>query len=1004
MPFIIPVIAGVAAAVGTVTAALGAAFTAIGLSAGLATSLAGFIVRYAIVSAISWAASKLFAPKMGQALVASRQASVLQLDLGEGPREAAFGRCALGGRLRDAFNYGTDFEWEVLVIKLADHEVDALEQVIVNDRVYDFTADGLQTHADFVVDGVSHLEIHFRPGTLTQTPPAGLVSVSAGRWTSNDVMKGCAHVWVAYKVSDKVWPTGRPSLRWVGRWKKCYDARKDSTVPGGSGAHRWNDPSTHEWTDNAYVCWYNFQRGVWTNGQLMVGPGRSEEEQPAARMIAPANACDEDVTLKAGGTEKRYRANGLVRADERWIDVCEDFALAMAGEIVERDGGWEIDVGVARTVDFTFTDRDILANAPLEYQAKLGRAELVNTVTATYVSPSKLYNDHSAPLRRSSADVTADGEPRERSMPLVYVHSDTQAQRCSEIARRKARRMRQATVPLSMRFMRAEVGDWCEWTSERYFGGQTIKFVVVGVGIDPATGVSLALREIHSDVFGWTAATDELDALAPDYLPPAAPGAAGVASFAATPFPIVGADSVQRPGVKCTFTAPTDQTIVAIRFDWRPDGGGQIVSDWALAPFTGEHVLVNVPADFDIEVRATPETDPQRANTTTSWVDVHTPVETALVNGYLTNESHTVATASDGSGGSFTGAGGTFVVRKGTVDKTGAGPAYSVVGTPTGGLSISINASSGVYTVSGMSGDAGQATLRAVYDGVTIDRVYSLAKAKAGAPGADGDDGGDGVDGVSPTTAFLTNESHVVATASDGSGGDYSTAGGTLKVFVGATDVTTSSTFSVVGTPTGGLSISINATSGVYTVTGMTSDAGQATLRAVHGGVTIDKVYSLAKAKTGAAGDPGAPGGVVSKSATVTDIYTSGTSKIEAGRCAFGSTATGGSWRTTLTLRKEFGGSPTAVSNGPDATFNGNWEIIETSTGGTSGTVLATSTFQAVDASGIVTLTIANASSVMSDLVTSGARDVVARVWRASGSNELQEFTVKLTVEYIPPS
>lgn len=119
---------------------------------------------------------------------------------------------------------------------------------------------------------------------------------------------------------------------------------------------------------------------------------------------------------------------------------------------------------------------------------------------------------------------------------------------------------------------------------------------------------------------------------------------------------------------------------------------------------------------------------------------------TNAVVGYLTNESVTIATAFDGTGGTFTSAGGTFKVFDGLTDKTGnAAVTYSVASSS--GVTISI-ASTGVYTVTGMSADTGTATLRAVYSGVTIDKAYSIAKAKAGTNGTNGSNGSNGTNGT----------------------------------------------------------------------------------------------------------------------------------------------------------------------------------------------------------------------------------------------------------------
>lgn len=105
---------------------------------------------------------------------------------------------------------------------------------------------------------------------------------------------------------------------------------------------------------------------------------------------------------------------------------------------------------------------------------------------------------------------------------------------------------------------------------------------------------------------------------------------------------------------------------------------------------------------------------------------------------YLTNESHTVTTNSDGSGGLYGTAGGQIKVFSGVTAVT-TGVTYSVTNV-TSGLSISIN-SSGVYTVTGCTVDNAVATIRAVVSGVTIDKVYSLSKSKQGSTGAAGEKG-----------------------------------------------------------------------------------------------------------------------------------------------------------------------------------------------------------------------------------------------------------------------
>ena len=317
----------------------------------------------------------------------------------------------------------------------------------------------------------------------------------------------------------------------------------------------------------------------------------------------------------------------------------------------------------------------------------------------------------------------------------------------------------------------------------------------------------------------------------------------------------------------------------------------------------------------------------------------------ATITGYLTNESHTVAATEAGSVISLDGSGGFFKVFEGTTDVSSSA-AFSVLSSV--GVTVGI-ASTGEYTISAVTGtDGGYATLRAVYNTVVIDKVYSITKSKTGisaklltlesdgqlfskdqsgvvtpseitftatlqnisgtvvwtatrylangtgspatltgagnsrtlaateidgytrvvveASVTDGDTYSDtisavlvqdGMEGESTIFAYLTNESHVVSASSSGVVPSFEDAGGEFVVFSGVTNVTSSSSFSVVSA--NGVNISINA-DGEYTISGMTIDTGSAILRATYDGVSVDRVYSIAKSRQGADGANGQSG------------------------------------------------------------------------------------------------------------------------------------------------
>lgn len=95
---------------------------------------------------------------------------------------------------------------------------------------------------------------------------------------------------------------------------------------------------------------------------------------------------------------------------------------------------------------------------------------------------------------------------------------------------------------------------------------------------------------------------------------------------------------------------------------------------------------------------------------------------------------------------SYTNAKGNFKIYDGTEEVTSK-VAYSLVSAT--GVTASINSTTGAYTVSSIpnSTDYGTAIFKAVYNGITIQKILVIIKAKqgatgpTGAPGADGDNG-----------------------------------------------------------------------------------------------------------------------------------------------------------------------------------------------------------------------------------------------------------------------
>lgn len=452
----------------------------------------------------------------------ARDAAEMVLQIGEQPRSAFFGDGYTAGSLVDAFNFGGKYgtDWEVQIIRLADHKCDSLVQIKVNDEFIAYAGNG--NYPEFNGEHYEMLHIHFRGDTSTETFPAEVTSVWPG-WTAYDQgVSGC-DVAVMYrsdtpKGKNPIWPGGRPQFGFRLKGKPCYDPRLDDTV-GGLGSHRWDDPATWEWSENAIVCRYNWVRGIFANDdvndqtKLLVGRGLSAQQSPPANIFAAANLCDEVVNGKP-----RYRVAGPVYSNQPFLEVEQMFEAATAGQIVTREGSVEIEPGAAKSISFTFTDDDVLSGSKVSWNRGIlsdSDADWINTVVPNYVEPAQQWQAHDAPVLRNDYDVIADGGPRELKLPLRLVKDVDQAQRIGEIKRRMGRKWGRGGVTLGPRFCEVEEGDWGQWISARI--GRTLTVRAETYRIDEKWQNTLSLREIGADCF------DDSVIFEPDYSTPAAP-------------------------------------------------------------------------------------------------------------------------------------------------------------------------------------------------------------------------------------------------------------------------------------------------------------------------------------------------------------------------------------------------------------------------------------------------------------------------------------------------
>ncbi|VDC51445.1 phage tail protein [Brevundimonas mediterranea] len=580
------------------------------------------VLQVAATVALSKAAKALGLSKQS---IQERQASVTQLSLGEVPREAIFGLACTGGSLLDAFNFGGKYGTDTVtrVIELADHFLDGIVGYYVDDVYCAWTGDGVQPGFN------GKLSIEFRNGFASGNVPPLHVRQNGG-WSASDVLAGVAHVVVDTRFDDTVWTQGHPRFKFVVRGLRVYDPRRDPALGyTGPDPQTWGDTSTHTFSRNAALLRYAYTRGIYATGHqgepehLLIGRGLSAEEAPPARIIAAANLCDEAVD-----GEIRYTADGVISANQAYIEVEELFAAAMAGVIVQREGGVEIEPGQAKAPVVTITDGDLVIGKPIGATPFLPDSDggRINTIVPRYVEPTQGWLDHAAPvirdLSRMAPAPVGDGGPREMTLALALVIRASQANGNGAIALRKAALERRATITLPPRFAGLEEGDWIAWKSDRRHGGATVRYRIVSFSLNAEWQNSLVLEEIASSVYGVP------DPVEDRTLPPPAPtpiDALQLFGVQAEAITLAGNTSTV-PAVRFSWNVTTaDTAMTAIRAEIRQVGETEAAPTRIDDVAEGQANVTNgVGPDQALECRLVPIGDPSRPVLASNWITVST--------------------------------------------------------------------------------------------------------------------------------------------------------------------------------------------------------------------------------------------------------------------------------------------------------------------------------------------------------------------------------------------
>lgn len=552
------------------------------------------------------------------------------------PRQAMMGPGATGGHLVYTNVYGNN-EYLQCVFVVGDGLHGDLTRIWYNGKSCNIS--GPVGHGSFELtdftdtNSGAHVWVRWFRGEDDQSADEQLVDEAnpAGRWTSEHRGRGVCYLSVTQKYNEELGLVSVPQVLIEHEGLVVYDPRKDSTN-GGSGAHRWGQPATYEPSANPAIQEYNFRRGISIAGQRVLGMQVSPVNLLLSMYVAAANACDEDVPLKEGGNEPRYRCSVGLADDRQHSQTLEVIRASMAGFSMERAGQFGPLAGVAQVAitDLAFGDDDLQVGSAAPFTKYRSRSEAATAIHGKFSDPAQKWTAVAFPARENPADDALFGDKLARDMDLTQVFSSSQAQRVAEIARRRSLQQGKGSVMLGAKWIAVQPGDWLPFNSGRH-GDMTV--LVTGVRIDPANhNVGITYERISSSVYSWTTA-GELD-------PPAIPTGgqpSGLATAAqnmmAVGVSLPGDNDLVRPGIHFTWDPVLDPSVERVMFEIRKVGDSGTMPFTSHFPPSGTAVASEgIQANTSYEYRHRLQTMPVRATPWSDWTTVLSGTEHVVPN------------------------------------------------------------------------------------------------------------------------------------------------------------------------------------------------------------------------------------------------------------------------------------------------------------------------------------------------------------------------------------
>lgn len=513
------------------------------------------------------------------------------------------------------------------VIPVASHEVEAIDEVFIND--ISIPVDALDA-SGFVNSGryLNKVRIKKHLGTPTQAADSDLVS-EVGEWTSAHQLKSIAYMYIRLEWDRDVFPNGIPNISAVVRGAKILDTRDSVTRYSPNialQAHDYltdtrygigsSDVSATYTTTAANTCdemvttanidvpftdvdtvndiitvtstnnVLELQRGDRVSvtsgsiggisGNVYVIPFQRSGTTRIQLASSLANAiAGTAISLSSGTTgtitknaEPRYHGGGVVTWGEEPNANLQDILSGMAGSSVDTGGSRFIYAGAYQTPTIIFDKDDLVGE--IVVQTGLSKTESFNTVQGVYSSSINLDTPTDYPAITNATYITEDGETIRADLELPFTTRPHTAQRLAKIALERSRQEIIFTASFKLTAFKVQCGDNFYFDFPRY-GWSNKVFEVMSWELsieydnesNPIPVVKMICRENASGVYDWNSGEETQVDPAPNTLFPSPFDVDPVTGISVVPVEISTASGDLTYKFTISWTPPVDEFVTS---------------------------------------------------------------------------------------------------------------------------------------------------------------------------------------------------------------------------------------------------------------------------------------------------------------------------------------------------------------------------------------------------------------------------------------------------------